>query len=61
VKEGKNRESGITLLQEAVENNDSGVFEQFVDSQLNVAQDGAEEPGTKSLTGMNRDGVTRPS
>jgi hypothetical protein len=31
--EGKNRESEITLLQEEVENNDSGVLK-FFDSQL---------------------------
>jgi hypothetical protein len=56
VEEGKNRESEITVAQKAIEYNDSGVLEQFVDSQLGVAQDGAEKPGTKSLTGMNWDG-----
>jgi hypothetical protein len=55
-KEGKNRESGISLTQKAKENNDSGELQQLVYGHLNVAQDGAEEAGTKSLAGMNWNG-----
>ncbi len=55
-KEEKNRESGISLTQGARENNDLDDLQQLVYGHLNVAQDGAEEAGTKSLAGMNWNG-----
>jgi hypothetical protein len=50
----ENRESGISLTQMQIENNDSGVPEQVLGSQFNIAQNSAQKAGAESLTRMHR-------
>ena len=51
----ENRESKVTLPQEATEGNDSEMFQQVLDRQFGIAKDGPKKTGTNCLAGVHRD------